>query len=134
MLIWGISASSVIWTPLRCVTLALMILSGFVVFCALFLLYAAISFFTLEGLEFMNCFTDGAREHGVYPLDVYGPAVLKFCTYIIPYALFQYYPLLYLLGRAPASYALLPLLAPVFAIPCYGLWRFGVRKYKSAGS
>ena len=134
MLVWGIRAAPVVWTPLRCVTLALMILSGFAVFCALFLLYAAISFFTLEGLEFMNCFTDGAREHGVYPLDVYGPAVLKFCTYVIPYALFQYYPLLYLLGRAPAGYALLPLLAPAFAIPCYGLWRFGVRRYKSAGS
>lgn len=134
MLIWGVRAAPVVWTPLRCVTLALMILGGFAVFCSLFLLYAAISFFTLEGLEFMNCFTDGAREHGVYPLDVYGPSVLKFCTYVIPYALFQYYPLLYLLGRAPASHALLPLLAPVFAIPCYGLWRFGVRRYKSAGS
>ena len=27
----------------------------------------AICFFTLEGLEFMNVFTDGAREHGKYP-------------------------------------------------------------------
>ena len=56
-------------------------------------LYAALSFFTLEGLEFMNCFTDGAREHGAYPLDVYGEGLLKFTTYVIPYALFQYFPL-----------------------------------------
>lgn len=134
MLAWGISGAPVVWTPVRCAVLGLMILSGAIVFSALFLLYAAISFFTLEGLEFMNCFTDGAREHGVYPVDVFGGAVLKFCTFCIPYALFQYYPLLYLLGRAPAGYALLPLLAPLFALPCCALWRIGVRHYKSTGS
>jgi len=122
------------WTPMRCVCLLLMILGGVVVFSSLFLLYAAFSFFTLEGLEFMNCFTDGAREHFAYPLDIFGEGFVKFGTYIIPYALFQYYPLQYLLGRAGTEYAFLPLLAPLFLIPCYAVWRIGVRKYKSAGS
>lgn len=130
----GIAMSGVEWTALRVFCLILMVLCGCVVFCALFLLYAALSFFTLEGLEFMNCFTDGAREHGAYPLDVYGEGLLKFCTYGIPYALFQYYPLQYLLGRGPAAYAFLPLLAPLFVLPCYAAWRIGVRKYQSAGS
>lgn len=130
----GIALSGVAWTPMRYLCLVLMILGGVCVFCALFLLYAGLSFFTLEGLEFMNCFTDGAREHFAYPLDIYGEGLLKFGTYIIPYALFQYYPLQYLLGRASAGYALLPLLAPLFVIPCYAAWRIGVRKYKSAGS
>lgn len=130
----GVALSGAAWNPLRVVCLVLMILCGAVMFCALFLLYAALSFFTLEGLEFMNCFTDGAREHGAYPLDVYGEGILKFTTYVIPYALFQYYPLQYLLGRGPAVWALLPLAAPLFALPCYALWRLGVKKYKSAGS
>lgn len=133
-MIIGISISNVNWTIMRGVCFGLMISCGAVVFCSLFLLYAALSFFTLEGLEFMNCFTDGARHHGAYPLDVYGERMLKITTYIIPYALFQYYPLQYLLGRAPVGYAFLPLLAPLFALPCYAAWRFGVRKYKSAGS
>ena len=123
-----------VWTALRCLCLALMILSGVCVFSALFLIYSAISFFTLEGLEFMNCFTDGAREHFAYPLEVYGEGILKFGTYVIPYALFSYYPLQFLLGRAGEEYALLPLLAPLFLVPAYALWRLGVRKYKSAGS
>lgn len=130
----GIAVSGVAWTPLRYLCLGLMVVCGAAVFCALFVLYAALSFFTLEGLEFMNCFTDGAREHGAYPLDVYGAGLLKFTTYVIPYALFQYYPLQYLLGRGPTGYAFLPLLAPLFWLPCYAAWRFGVRKYKSAGS
>lgn len=134
MLIIGIAYSGIVWTPLRCLCLCWMVVCGAVVFCSLFLLYAALSFFTLEGLEFMNCFTDGAREHGAYPLDVYGEGMLKITTYVIPYALFQYYPLQFLLGRGPVGYAFLPLLAPLFSVPCYLLWRLGVRKYKSAGS
>lgn len=130
----GIALSGVSWTLLRCLCLMEMVICGALLFCSLFLLYAALSFFTLEGLEFMNCFTDGAREHGAYPLDVYGEGMLKITTYVIPYALFQYYPLQYLLGRGSAGYAFLPLLAPLFAAPCYALWRLGVRKYKSAGS
>lgn len=134
MLCMGVSMSGVTWTPLRCLCLVLMILGGVCVFSALFLIYAALSFFTLEGLEFMNCFTDGAREHFAYPLEIYGEGFVKFGTYIIPYALFQYYPLQFLLGRAGTGYAFLPLLAPLFFIPAYALWRLGVRKYKSAGS
>ena len=130
----GIAASGVEWTGMRILCHALMIFGGVCVFCALFLIYAGISFFTLEGLEFMNCFTDGAREHFAYPLDIYGPGFVKFGTYIIPYALFSYYPLQFLLGRAVCGYAFLPLLAPLFFVPAYMLWRLGVRKYKSAGS
>ena len=37
-----------------------MALGGVGLFSALFLIYAALSFFTLEGLEFMNLFTHGA--------------------------------------------------------------------------
>ena len=130
----GMAASGVEWTALRCLCLILMILGGVCVFSALFLIHAGLSFFTLEGLEFMNCFTDGAREHFAYPLGVYGEGFVKFGTYVVPYALFSYYPLQFLLGRAGAEYVFLPLLAPLFFVPAYALWRLGVRKYKSAGS
>ena len=135
MLGYGVAASGIAWTPARAAVLAGMVLGGTAVFASLFLLYAALCFFTLEGLEFMNVFTDGAREFAAYPLDVYGTAILKFCTYIVPYALFQYYPLTYLLGRTASPLcALAPLAAPLFALPCWIVWRVGVRKYQSAGS
>lgn len=135
MLAYGVSVAPVTWTPYRILVLTLMILGGLVVFASLFVVYAALCFFTLEGLEFINVFTDGAREFAAYPLDIYGQKLLRFCTFIVPYALFQYYPLQYLLGRLDdPGYGLLPLLTPIFTLPCYGLWRYGVRKYKSAGS
>jgi ABC-2 type transport system permease protein len=123
------------WTPARILTLILMIICGSLVFFALFILYAAISFFTIEGLEIMHILTDGAREHGRLPFSVYGDGVLKFLTYVIPLALIQYYPLLYLIGREENFfYVLTPLISLIFLLPCYGFFRFGLRKYKSTGS
>ncbi len=131
----GISRSPVTWSAGKAALLAAMVLGGTAVFIGLFLIYAALSFFTLEGLEFMNCLTDGAREFAAYPLDVYGKDVLKFCTCVVPYALFQYYPLTVLLGRSDrALHACMPLLSIAFLAPCLLLWRVGVRRYKSAGS
>ncbi len=132
---YGIAKSEVSWNGSRILTLIFMLIGGTVVFASLFLVHAAICFFTLEGLEFMNILTDGAREHGKYPISIYGKKVLLFCTFVVPFALIQYYPLLYLLGKNDNSwFMLLPLLASLFMIPCYLLWRFGVKHYKSTGS
>lgn len=132
---YAIPASGVIWTWDKIITLILMIVSGFFVFMGLFILYAALCFFTIEGLEFMNIFTYGSSQFGSYPFSVYGKSILKFFTYVIPIALFQYYPFLYLIGRSSDKlYMFLPLLSMLILIPCYGLWRLGIRHYKSTGS
>ena len=135
MLVYAIPASEIVWTYDKILTVVLMLLGGIAVFSALFVLYAGISFFTIEGLEFMNIFTDGSREFGKYPLSIYGEGVLRFLTYVIPIALFQYYPFLYLIGRSEnMGLIFLPLLGFVFMIPCYCFFKFGLKKYKSTGS
>lgn len=135
MLAYAIPTCGVVWTWDRILTLILMIVGGIAVFSALFILYAGLSFFTIEGLEFMNIFTDGSREFGRYPLSFYGEGVLKFLTYIVPIALFQYYPFLYLVGRTDdVGYMFLPLAGCIFLLPCYAFFRFGLKKYQSTGS
>lgn len=131
---YGVWKIGLVWNSSKVLVVILMLLGGTVVFSGIFLIYAAFCFFTIEGLEFMNVFIDGAREYGKYPVGVYGKRLLLFCTFIIPYALIQYYPLLYLLDRGPFWYGLLPLAACIFILPCYGFWRYGVSKYQSAGS
>lgn len=134
MFIYGFFISDVAWTPAKILTVALMLLGGTAVFSGIFLIYASICFFTLEGLEFMNILTDGAREYGKYPVCIYGKRVLQLCTFVIPYALIQYYPLLYLLDRGKPYYILFPILSCLFLLPCMLLWKLGVRHYKSCGS
>lgn len=135
MFIYGIAKSEVDWDFTKVLTVIFMLIGGTVVFASLFIIYAALCFFTLDGLEFMNIFTDGAREFGKYPIGVYGEKMLLFTTFFVPYALIQYYPLLYILGqRTSIFYIFLPLLACLFAVPALLLWKFGVRHYKSSGS
>lgn len=135
VLVYAIPASGVIWSADKVMTLIMMIVCGALVFSGLFVIYAALCFFTTEGLEFMNILTDGGREFGAYPFSVYGKGVLKFLTFIVPLALFQYYPFLYLVGQSKnVLYMFLPLVSLLFLIPCYALWRIGLRFYKSTGS
>ena len=127
--------SGVHWTADKIFTLVLMVAVGVVVFSCLFVVYASICFFTTEGLEFMNIFTDGGREFGMYPFSIYGKEVLRFFTYCVPLALFQYYPLLYLTGRTENRfYMFVPLLGLLFMVPAALLWRVGLKHYKSTGS
>lgn len=133
--IYAIPSSGIDWTPFKILVMILMILGGAVFFSGMFMIYAAISFFTIEALEFMNIFTDGAREYGRYPISIYGEKVLKFLTYVIPVALFQYYPLLYLIDKSDQIfYGFLPIISMLFVVPCWLIWKFGVKKYKSTGS
>ena len=123
------------WTPAKVLVLLLMMAGGLAVFSGLFIVYASLCFFTIDGLEFMNIFTDGGREFGAYPFSIYGRQVLRFFTYVVPLACVQYYPLLYLLGRtSDVRNMLAPLAGFVFLLPSYAFWRFGLRHYKSTGS
>lgn len=132
---WAIPRSGVNWNAANIVTLCGMILAGSLVFAGLFLLYAGICFFTLDGLEVMNIFTDGGREFGRYPLSVYGDVVLRFLTFVVPLALFLYYPFLVLLGRSESLlWRICPLFALLFLVPCYLVWRIGFLHYRSTGS
>ncbi len=135
MFVYGITYSEIRWDNSKIVTLIFMVLGGVVVFGCIFIIYAGICFFTLEGLEFMNVFIDGAREYGKYPIDVYGKGVLKICTFLVPYTMFQYYPFLYLIGHSDHWwYMTYPILGCLFIIPSLLFWRFGVRHYQSTGS
>ena len=134
LLVWAVGAGAVAWTPWKWVTLALMVLCGALVFFGMYLINAAVCFFTLEHVEVLNIFTDGAREYSKYPFGVYGKGVLYILTFLVPLALVQHWPLQYLLDRGPAWYGALPLAALAFLAPCALLWRLGVGHYCSTGS
>ena len=135
VLLYVIPRSGIEWDLKKIVTLILMIVCGSILFFALFLFKATFSFFTIQNLDFMNIFTYGAKEYGKYPWGIYGKAVLSILTYLIPLAVVQYYPLLYLIGkRTNDIYMIFPILSLLFLVPCYLFFSYGVRKYKSTGS
>jgi len=133
---WAIYHLPIDWSLLRVVTLGLMIASGVVIFAGIFMLTATLSFWTIQGLEVANIFTDGGREMAQYPLNIYQKWVTRFFTFIIPFGCVNYLPLLYILDKAEAHslYALTPLAGYAFLLPCLLIWHFGVRHYRSTGS
>lgn len=135
VLAMAIPQSGVAWTAPKIITLILMILCGAVLFFCLFLFQAAFAFFTMNSLDFLNIFTYGARQFGRYPFSVYGKKILYILTFCVPLALIQYYPLLFLIDdKAHPAYMFIPCLALFFIVPCWALFKVGIRKYKSAGS
>ena len=123
------------WTILKALTTILMILGSFSIFAGIIILGASLCFFTIEGLEVRNVFTDGGRETAQYPIDIYPRQFKLFFTFIIPYALVNYYPLLYIIGRSNNYlYSILPLVAIMFIILPIFIFNYCLRFYKSSGS
>ena len=134
-LVLGIRHSQITWSIMTIWTIAAMIIGGSLLFIGLFVLEASFCFFSIEDTSLVNILTYGAKSHGKYPIDIYGKGILRFCTYVIPYTLIQYYPLQFLLGKTDNWYlAFYPFGIIVFLCICYFIWRFGVKHYKSCGS
>lgn len=137
VLIWAITELSVEWTLLKVLTLLFMVISGVFIFAGIFILTATMCFWTIQGLEIANIFTDGGKEMAQYPLNIYQKWVTRFFTFIIPFGCVNYLPLLYILDKTTGNeliYILSPAAGIVFIIPCLFVWRVGVRHYLSTGS
>jgi len=139
ILIWTLIMLPVVWNPLKVMTLLLMIISGVVIFSGIFMLAATMCFWTVQGLEIANIFTDGGREMAQYPLNIYKKWVTRFFTFVIPFGCVNYFPLMFILDRmepavSPLIYALSPLYGILFIIPCIWVWNKGVQHYTSTGS
>ncbi len=138
VLLWAVWMLPVEWTWFKGGVLVLMVASGVSIFAGIFILAATLCFWTIQGLEIANIFTDGGRELAQYPINIYQKWAARFFTFIIPFGCSNYLPLLYILGRTearhPVLYALAPLAGFLFLLPCLLVWRFGVRHYCSTGS
>lgn len=136
VLVWSMSATSIEWTFPKLMLLLWTILGGFCLFAGLFVLYAALSFFTTEGLELFNILTYGGVEVSQYPLSMYKPGFRLFFTFVVPLACVGYFPGLLLLERGEVSgwWALSPAAGVLFLGVCLLGWRAGVRRYTSTGS
>jgi ABC-2 type transport system permease protein len=137
VLVWALNQLSIDWSVIKVATLFLMITSGVLIFTGIYMLAATMCFWTVQGLEVANIFTDGGREMAQYPLNIYHKWVTRFFTYVIPFGTVNYIPLLFILGKNEGNeyfYMLIPLLGCFFIFPCYLVWQFGVSHYRSTGS
>jgi ABC-2 type transport system permease protein len=135
---WG--AGAVEWNPTKVAVLCSMLVSGAVIFFALFVGFSSIQFWTTDASEFANAFTYGGSTFTSYPLTVFPRELTIGLTFGLPIAFVNWYPSLYLLER-PDPFGLpsaLQFASPVAAVAlmvvALAVWRTGVRHYTSTGS
>lgn len=135
VLIIAICHLNISWNLLKIITLLLMLFSSCIIFFGIFLMAASYCFFTVQGLEVRNVFTDGGKHMAQYPIGVFSKGFVWFFTFIIPYAFVNYYPLLFFLGRKRSIlYAFSPLLVFLYLIPSIVTFYLGMKRYSSVGS
>jgi ABC-2 type transport system permease protein len=110
--ILAVSNLSIQWNITKVATLILMVVSGVFVFTGIFILAATLCFWTIQGIEVANIFTDGGREMSQYPLSIYKKWVTRFFTFIIPFGCVSYLPLMFVLNKVEGN-GLLFMLIPL---------------------
>ena len=137
---WAVVALDVTWTGGKFCLAASAVAGGACLFTGLFILHAAMAFWTVETLEIVNIVTYGGVETSQYPLAIYKPWFRKFFTLVIPLACVNYFPVLAILAKedpagAPPWFGWLsPLFGTLFLAATILIWNVGVRHYRSTGS
>ena len=127
------------WTLARGVMLPVMLASGFVIFCSVWIATNATAFWLVNVGEASNAFTYGGNFLTQFPLDIFEAWFRRVFAFLIPVAFINYFPSLFLLGKPTEPWPeVLQFVSPVVAAASAGaaavVWRAGVRRYGSTGS
>lgn len=128
------------WTPLKVLYFPVMLVSGAVIFGAVFVTGAAVCFWTVRTSEVTNIFTYGGVQLSSYPLSIYADWLRRLVVFIVPLAFINYFPALWLLDKddplgMPGVFPFVsPLVAVLAALVARAAWSAGVRHYASTGS
>src|SRR5688572_8381373 len=137
---FGCGAASIDWTLARAGMTLVALLSGSVIFSALWILTSCLCFWWVDAREMANAVTYGGGFLAQYPLAVYGDVLRRVLAFAVPVAFANYFPAVYVLDRTDRLGApdwiqfATPVVALVAALAASAMWRIGVRHYRSTGS
>lgn len=140
VLLVALVAAPIRWRPEVVALLVVTVVSGAVIFGAIWVITSSISFWTVESQEVANAFTYGGGLVVQYPLDVLAPWLRRLATFAIPLAFVAYLPAARILERPdPIGLSNLiawatPVVAAVMAVLAHTVWTFAVRHHRSTGS
>jgi ABC-2 type transport system permease protein len=138
--VYSLSRLDIDWTIDRIVLMFAMLVSGFFIFCAIFVATNAIAFWTTDAREVANSFTYGGQLATQFPMNVFGVWFRRFIGFAIPVAFVNYFPALHILDKtdplgAPTVLRFAsPVVAAGSAVVAALVWRVSVRHYRSTGS
>ncbi|NBM16799.1 ABC transporter permease [Streptomyces sp. GC420] len=137
---WSLAAVDVNWTPVKVLMVPVTVLSGALIYAAVFVVGASFQFVAQDAAEVQNSFTYGGNTLLQYPPTVFTKDMLRGVTFVLPLAFVNWLPAMYVLDRhypldLPGWVAFLPPLVGVASCALAALaWRAGLRSYRSTGS
>ena len=120
--------------------LALPVIMAGIRTAAIWVIGAAITFWTIETSDVTQVFTYGGQLLISYPMSIYADGLRRFFTFVVPLAFVAYLPCLYILerpdplGLPPLFQVCSPVVALAFLLAARGCWALGVRQYQGTGS
>ncbi len=139
VLAYALSSLQIAWSVERVAVLLGAIVTGVLIFIAIWVTFICVAFWTVEGREVANAFTYGGVTLAQYPIDIYDRWLRTFFAYVVPVAFVAYFPALFILGKPdplgfPAWLSFIsPLVAIAAALAALTVWQWAVRHYRSAG-
>ncbi len=136
----GLARSDVPVTAENAALLLVAVISGAVIYAAIWIGTTSITFWLVDSREVSSAFTYGGRQMSTYPLGIYSAWVRHIVRLAVPLAFTAYYPTLGLLGRDdplgwPSWLAWCgPLVGAAAMVVALLVWSSGVRAYRSTGA
>ena len=120
---------------LKIILLINMFFGSTIIFLAIFIMGASLSFVTIQGLEIISIITNGSKQVSQYPIKIYNKGFRFIFTFIIPIALINYYPISYLNNNTSNILMLLcPFVSIIFLVFSICIFKLGMNRYTSTGS
>ncbi len=140
VLVWAMFNVDVDWSVIQLVILVMALVCGTIMYSALWVLMASISFWAVASREATNAFTYGGQFANEYPLHLYRGWIRLFLGWMVPLAYVAYVPSQHLLDAAnPLSLPswlvfTTPVVTAAMVVVAHKAWRIGIRHYQSTGS
>ena len=134
ILIYAGPHTSIDWNIFKFFYLLLALASSMIIQFSYLLAAVVPSFWVMDNRSLLyplGWLTDFLR----YPIDAFHPVLRFILTFIIPYAIGSYYPVLFLINPVKYSWALwgVPLTAAICLTSALFIWKYGIKHYSSAG-
>ncbi|WP_441245944.1 ABC transporter permease [Kitasatospora sp. McL0602] len=137
---WSLDAIKADWTPDRLLLVPAMLVSGTVIFSAVFIGFATLQFWWGEARELQNSFTYGGATLLHYPPTIFAKEIVAGVVFGVPLAFVNWLPALRILGHPdplglPTAFQYASPVAAALAVAAAGYaWRAGLRAYRGTGS
>lgn len=123
------------WSINKVFTFISAIIGGTLIQASIIIATGALNIKLVRANALMDTFIYNIRSFVEYPIDIYPKSIQCLVTFVIPYALINYYPIAYIFRKTSAFCAALPLIIGVLMFGgAYALFMYLLRYYQGTGT